>query len=314
MLKAILASEFPLSIYEAPESKIIRKAMLKVDDSHKLEDILISEGNFRTIKYIDTVQAYNSRFHNSEKVFNILKSLGDTRNIITHFGIDRANDYNETIILFLNTFDVIYNYLYPQLIKLDGIGHYFTSDGIFVETIHGYKHLYDENNNIYNNIVDFLDELLEDANKYISACRAENPKYKIGDFTNLMYQVLNDKKMKTLFLNNNSSIDFSKCDFKGNNYQFTIYKNDIYLDYIYSSYSSYFNVTSFCGECGNIYFLVVHDSNEMYIYYPHSDVSWPEIDEPESDYQWRSDLESGYCFKTVLSKRNLIVAFNKILT
>lgn len=75
MLKAILASEFPLSIYEAPESKIIRKAMLKVDDSHKLEDILISEGNFRTIKYIDTVQAYNSRFHNSEKVFNIFKYI-----------------------------------------------------------------------------------------------------------------------------------------------------------------------------------------------------------------------------------------------
>ena len=119
------------------KAKKIKQAYLQTDASHKLEDILISQGNFKTIKYNDTIEKYNNKYHQSEKVYNILKTLGETRNMITHFGIDNTDNWNEFVITILNTFDVIYNYLYPQLIELDEIGDYFTTDDIMVDTIHG---------------------------------------------------------------------------------------------------------------------------------------------------------------------------------
>lgn len=51
------------------------------------------------------------------KVKDILNILGDKRNAITHFGIDESDSYSELIACFINTFDVIYNYLYPMLLQ-----------------------------------------------------------------------------------------------------------------------------------------------------------------------------------------------------
>ena len=101
MLKDILVSTDPLSIYDQPNSKAIKNALSKVTASFKLEDILISEGNFRTIKYSETVQKYNSKYHNSEKLYHVLNILGERRNAITHFGIDGTGNLDELIICFL---------------------------------------------------------------------------------------------------------------------------------------------------------------------------------------------------------------------
>lgn len=60
----------------------------------------------------------------------------------------------ELTIGIINVFDVIYNYLYPQLIGLDGIDIYFKSDDWIVDTVHGKKFLFDDKF-IYNNIVYF---------------------------------------------------------------------------------------------------------------------------------------------------------------
>ena len=109
MLKDILVSADPLSIYEQPNSKAIRNALSRVTDSCKLEDILISEGNFKTIKYTDTVNSYNRKFHNSDKLYDVLKVLGERRNAITHFGLDGTAISDELIISLLNVFDIIYN-------------------------------------------------------------------------------------------------------------------------------------------------------------------------------------------------------------
>lgn len=137
MLKDILVSSDPLSIYEYPNSRAIKKALLKVTDSLKLEDILVSEGKFKTISYTDTINKYNELFHESQKVYQVLNSLGEKRNAITHFGIDEPDDLVELTIEIINVFDVIYNYLYPQLIELDDIDIYFKSDGFIVDTVHG---------------------------------------------------------------------------------------------------------------------------------------------------------------------------------
>lgn len=139
MLKTILVSNDPVSIYKEPDSRAIKSALSKVKGSLKLQDILISEGKFQTIKYTDTIEKYNALFHKSEKVYQVLNSLGQKRNKITHFGINESDDFGELTIQIINTFDVIYNYLYPQLIDLNDIDVYFKSDDWVVDTVHGKK-------------------------------------------------------------------------------------------------------------------------------------------------------------------------------
>lgn len=312
LIKTILVTTNPKSIYKNPESRIIRKAETKINDEFRLEDILISEGNFQTITYTDAVKIYNKDFYKSEKVFNILDSLGETRNAITHFGIDRANNWDELIICILNTFDVIYNYLYPQLIKLEDIADYFTSeDLLFVNTVHGVKPLFDDNL-IYNNIVDFLDELMETSKEYICSLRATNTNSKISEFTELIKALIEDKKFEQMLARNNAQIEFHTCDFENNDFWFEFHNELGDGDSIISCYSPYFNVTAFCGECGNIYFLIEHDKHELYIYNKNDFRKWPQYDEAEPDKQWLKDFTDGFCNKFNLSKRNLLLAFENI--
>lgn len=312
MLKTILVSTNPLSIYEHPESQTIRNALCKTNNSYRLEDVLISEGNFNTIRYKDTVQKYNDKHHKSEKVHCVLKKLGEIRNTITHFGIDSTYTWDELIVNILNSFDIIYNYLYPQLIEIDDISHYFTSDDVFVDTIHGVKTLFDDNF-IYNNIIDFLDELMEESKDYVCILRALNPTSKIIKFTEIMKIVIEDKKFNLIFARYQAQIEVHTCDFDNNNFYFEITKGSEWFDAIISCYSPYFNVTAFCGEGGNIYFLIVHDKSELYIYNQSQYTKWPQHDEAELDNQWSNDCENGFCKKYTLSKRNLLLAFENIL-
>lgn len=312
LLKTILVEEDPLSIYVNPQSRTIRRALDKTNDSVRLEDILISEGNFKTISYSDAVEQYNNKFHNSDKVFCVLKNLGEVRNAITHFGINRVNSKNELIIDMINTFDVIYNYLYPQLIKIDSIESIFTSDDLVVETVHGIKPLFDDNF-IYNNIVDFLDELMEMSERFVLDCRLSNPCNRINEFVRIMESVLEDRKFEELQNYNQMKIEFHTCDLAANDYYFEVIKNEEVYDVLSSCYSRFFNVTAFCNETGAIYFLIVHDKGEIYLYGNNSSSIWPQWDEPEPDMLWINDYENGLCQKLSLSKRNILKAFDCIM-
>lgn len=313
LLKTILVEDDPLSIYVYPKSKIIQNALSRVSESMRLEDILIGEGNFKTITYSEAIELYNNKFHSSEKVYQILKNLGEVRNAITHFGIDRANSKDKLMIEMLNVFDVIYNYLYPQLVKIDRIEHIFTSDDLFVETIHGTKLLFDENY-IYNNIVDFLDELMESAEDFTLSCRLSDPSSKIYEFTNLMKSVIEDSKFSNLLERNQAKIEFQTCDCSANNFFFDIIKEGEIFDTLFSCYSRFFNVTAFCNEVDVIYFLVVHDDHELYLYDHNSISSWPQWDEAEPDRLWVKDCENGLCQKLNLTKRNILKIFDNIIS
>ena len=280
MLKTILVSTNPLSIYRSPDSQVIKDALLKLTSSTKLEDILISEGNFQTITYLDTIKKYNKIYHDSKKVYCILTSLGEKRNAITHFGIDE-------------------------------IGEYFTSDDLIVNTVLGEKLLLD-NNYLYNNIVDFLDELMENSKEYICSIRALNPQTKIFEFTKIMSMLVKDKELIKTLEYNQAYIEFITSDFDNNNYCFDIFLKSEMVENIISCYSPFYNATAFCGESGNIYFLVIHDESVLYIYNS-DEIKWPQCDEPEPDYQWRDDCTNGVCKRYNLSKQNLLLAFINIL-
>ncbi len=132
------------------------------------------------------------------------------------------------IICFINAFDVIYNYLYPQLIELDNIGDYFTSNELIVQTIHGNNILFDANF-IYNNIVDFLDELMETSRDYICSLRASEPNSRIFEFTKMIQELFEDRKFEEMISRNNAEITFNTCDYENNDFISKFPKEQNYL-------------------------------------------------------------------------------------
>lgn len=311
IIKQILVSKKPLSIYSHPDSKVIREASVEATQERKLEDILISRKTFYTIGYSEAVEKYNEQFHKSPKVKSILNSLGERRNAITHFGIDESENSDEFIIVIINTFDVIYNYLYPELIKLDQIGEYFLSDDLIVNTVHGYKPLIDDDDR-YNNILDFLDEVLETAPEYALSVRISQIETRIFEFGDRMSEALNDEKFQQMIKFNQANIEFAECNYKENRYVFDVVIKSELIDTIYSTYSMYFNTTIFCNDGGMVYFLVVHGKHCIFMY-DELILKWPEYFEPEPEGTWEEDCMHNKCKRYNLSKRNILLVFQHIV-
>lgn len=306
LLKAILVSIDETCIYKCPESKRIKRAQSCVNNENTLADVLLQDGNFQTIDYHEIVDKYiELTGETSEKFEKVLKQLSNARNSITHFGLEIAS-YDEIILLFFNTFDIIYNYLYERLCALDNIDNYFTSDDLIVNTIHGSKFLFSEDF-VYNNIYDFLDELLMDNNEYVFELRASNTRTKISQFSNLFAETVKDRKFENLLERYDAKTDLNELNILKHQYSFSLeISKEMSFD-ILTRYSPFYNATIFMDDCGQIIFIVLHDENIFYLY--NSDIVYPPMDEREKDAQWIEDEKNNLCMKYNLSKRNLIKAF-----
>ncbi|MGN0456867.1 MAG: hypothetical protein ACI4F2_08435 [Acutalibacteraceae bacterium] len=309
LLKSILVLNDPISIYCDSDSKKIQEALEKVDENNKLEDILISSGNFRTITYVEAIDKICSDVCKSKKVKNILEKLGRIRNALTHFGV--IGDDNEYIISFLNVFDVIYNYLYPEIVNIQEISDYFTSDDLFVNTVHGVKPLFDENFK-YNNIVDFLDELMEVSKNWCYQARVNNSDYKMGNFIKLFEELLGSGNFQKMFSYYDAYIKINSCDSQINDYDFEIGNKNGVWDILTAVYSPYYNSSCFIGEYGNIFFRIEHSTDTIFIY--KKDIILPDVSKPEfEDYEWKEHVDKGVCVSYKLTKRNIKLAFENIL-
>lgn len=306
-LKALLVKIDPISIYEHPESKLIKRAKEEADKRNKdLEDILVEQGNFKTISYTQTVEKYNS-IHKSERTKNIFLRLAEYRNQLTHFGI--IDDDNEFTIACLNVFSVVYQNLYEELVKLEKIEQYFTDEDIYVRTIHGVKKLYDENY-VYNNVIDFLDELVVETAPYISlSYRLNNPEFKLKVWYQLFDETIKSPNFQKMLDFYEVKIDWSFLfEYE---ISFEIHGTFGLWDSIISTYCPYYNATTFIGETGLIYFRVLHSSNEIIIYF--DDVTLPELDMPQYEEEdWNEQLFYEDAKKKSLTKRNIKLAFETI--
>lgn len=309
LLKSVLVTIDETCIYKDPHSKRIKKAQALVNDENTLADVLLQKSNFHTIDYHDVIKKYMELTSQSnDKVEKVLLHLSNIRNAITHFGIEIV-DYDEIVLTFINTFDVIYNYLYDNFMAIDSMEEYFTSDDVVVNTIHGKKWLVAEDGT-YNNILDFLDELLIDHNDYIYALRANNPKTKISEFETLMSEAIIDKKFDWLLKTYNAEVSLGVDNIVNKDLSFDIDMQKVSISVI-SRYSAYYNATIFQDDVGNILFIVLHDEGALYAY--SNDITYPSPTDPENNRQWIEDERNGDCVKYNLSKRNLIKVFDTLL-
>lgn len=310
MLKAILSVDDPLCIYIEPNSRVIQQALSKISESNRLEDILIRNGNFKTITFTKAVDLYVKKYQKPDKVKRVLYILGDKRNAVTHFGIDETTTNSELIACFINAFDVIYNYLYPHLIKLNDIGHYFTDDMIYESYLGTAEFFYDPDTNMYNNIVDFLDELLCGAGSYVFELRKDNTDFKINFFIDILKQVVNDTSFNSELNKMNSTIsvnDFFSGETPECRFIDLDFHNDYYeLDDIYIAwkYSIYYNYSYFISMYDELLWVVDHNNNSL-MYYNKSIYLDNPYDKAEQEFDFEQDIANNKCQKFTLSKRNL---------
>ncbi|WP_312372087.1 hypothetical protein [Lachnoclostridium sp.] len=307
LLKAILVKEEEKCIYTKVNKDIFNKAQNEAKDKgKKLEDILISNLNIRTITYGNTLDIYIDKYCKSKKVKKILKQLGKYRNAITHFGLEASKEDQELICCFIETFDVIYNYLYPHLVLLDeSARYYFVDDNFVVETPHGYKFYLDEKLQ-YNDFLDFVDELLtETSQKYIMRLCYNVPQKGIERFISVCDELLSDQNYMSFFNDKKLKVD---------NYEETpwYYFSCSELDLLITPYySSVHNTTIYINEIGNILFAIIHDSNTLYKYVREKE--YPCLDEAENDEQWLDDEKSNICFHVELTKQSIFNIIKKHL-
>lgn len=311
LLKAIILEKTQnnLSIFlqtdKAPYKGIIDEAKeLSEKTGKKLEDCLLKNTNLRTITYTKSLNYYTEMFETSEKIQGVLRKLGYYRNAITHFGIDFSENPDELLCCFIETFDVIYNYLYPQLIELDGEASYYFEDcdeNYFVKTPEGTKFLIGWDGK-YNNFFDFSEELLGDLSqiRLMKLCK-KNPNKNVEVYLNICEEVMSDSEYEAYFKANNLNVfmdeetGWLECEVEG-------YHEDASLSPVYSSY---YNATIYFDE-GSVAIIIPHYENKIYSYIKDSD--YPCLTEAENDKQWLGDLEKGICMVQSLSSKNLFIA------
>lgn len=307
LLKTIMVTKKETSIYKHPNSKAIKQVQENLQSGEHLEDALLSVQRIQTLSYSEIVLKYfDKRRRGFRKVRDILLQLAQLRNSITHFGIEVLN-YDEILTLFYNAFDVIYNYLFKVLIEIPDIKEYFTSDDWIVKTVHGDKNLVDVHG-IYNNFIDFFDEIVEVLNDEIFEKRVGRSVFNICNFSDLLSSTVCDKNFENLLKKYRFQIDKSEIH---HDYYMQMLSNEEEMIALVPRYSVFFNASIFMDESSGIQFVVLHNTNEMYLY--SSWVQYPEIDKSEADEQWKKDEQKGKCEKVVLSKRNLIRAFERFL-
>lgn len=244
-----------------------------------------------------------------KKVKIVLEDLRISRNNITHYKFDRIV-YDELICIFINTFEIIYNYLFSDLKKLTEVGKYFASDSVWgVETIHGIQPLL-SNSAVYNNVIDFLDELLSDSSDYIFKLCYKNPLKKIDKFADLLNSIISDNSNFYKSSLTDQSMIIQECCDLSEGFGFTINKCDNLVD-VYFRYLPFYNVGIFINEVGEVLFMVDFYNEEIFIYSENK--SYPEYDEPDEFCQWESDLENKICYKQKANYENLIQAIENVI-
>ena len=240
-----------------------------------------------------------------------MDNLGAYRNRFTHFGIEFSS-YDEILRIIINTFDIIYNYLYPQLTELDEIGDYFTSDYLIVDTLHGSKYLFDEDM-IYNNVLDFLDELLSDGNHYLFDICYQNKDNEIDFFESFYAEAIDDKKLKFILNKYNTRIEINNSSFynKKLNLYFSLFNDNDDEVMVLFRYLPFYNASIYFDDVGILLFIVLFNDKTIFLY--EKEALYPEFNEPDKDNQWEKDFEDGLCKKLVLSKNNLIKAIETII-
>lgn len=243
LLKALLIKKDDTIIYTQISEMELDKARKECKRKKiTLDECLIKNYGIKTISYGSAVKLYAEYYKCDDKVVNVLNSLGDYRNAITHFGIDSTQEVDKLYNIVYESFAIVIYEFWDELVEID---EYFE----------------------YNDVIDMFEAWYEVGENFQLAVCVENCKRKINVFTNILKAVIYSGKFRNYVETYNIKVEVGTKDFD---------TNRIFLDFeilqeyvsVATFYSPYFNYTFFCdAETLEIWFVVNHYEDKVYIYY-----------------------------------------------
>ncbi|HFL3266460.1 TPA: hypothetical protein ACG3I4_002410 [Clostridioides difficile] len=286
LLKSILINENELLIYEdLSQNKLHEGIRMRksYNNTLSLDEILIKKEGIKTINYTNLITTYCSIFNVDKKAQIVLNNLGKLRNSVTHFGIDKSDDFEDILITIYESINIILYVLYEELEKID---NYFE----------------------YNDVRDILEPLSEHCEKKVMYYHINKYGDRITKTTDILVDILFSPQFND-FLKTNK-ITFKTCKEQ-------LLNHDIFIYFKYSnkelnianSYSPFHKCILIEDIEGGIYFVVDCEKDLLYCYSEY--VEYERY--PEGYKQWEIDEKNNKCKKKKFTKENLEKELQKLL-
>lgn len=288
LIKNILINENELLIYESLSDKEILegiKIKRQLRDTTTLDEILIKNMKVKTVSYSSLIKMYCSIFDCNEKTKKVLERLGDLRNAISHFGIDKSESSHEVISVIYESMKLILNHMYPQLLEIHELFN-------------------------YNDILDQLEDLLESVKEYQKELCLKTSSTKMLKFAEMFKEAINDDSFKMFLIKNKLAMVTETFDI--DSFSFSIeFHNDIgqYIMRLCEHYIAFDNTTVFADESGELYLAIDHFSDNFFYYKEECQYDF----ENEVYKQWDQDYKEQKCIRKNLTSNNLRTALELLL-
>ncbi|HBF4443203.1 TPA: hypothetical protein KON86_002833 [Clostridioides difficile] len=286
LLKSILINENELLIYEDLSQNKLHEG-IRIRKSHNntlsLDEILIKKEGIKTITYTNLITTYCNIFDADKKTQIVLSDLGKLRNSVTHFGIDKSDDFDDMLITIYESINIILNVLYDELEEIDD---YFG----------------------YNDVRDILEPLVEGWEDFIMHSYINTYGDKFTKTANLLAEIIFSPKFEEFLETNNITFEVDKNKLLNHDISIKFKHNDSELN-IKNTYSPFHKCIILEDAEGGIYFVVDCEKDLLYCYSEY--VEYERY--PEGYKQWEIDEKNNKCKKKKFTKENLEKELQKLL-
>ncbi|MFY2253084.1 hypothetical protein ACOSZH_24630 [Priestia megaterium] len=169
--KKLLSSENELLIYRDLSNETLLNLLhhkKKIEKDIPLDWYVISDQvNILTIDYIECIKRLSIIFNLSKAQYKTLESMGNLRNKVTHFGLNKLIDFHEILVVTNEALELIAGFFYKNLKSAEKKGHPLdvvydelinTLEKAEVEEVEAWETFYADNFEKINEIFDSLNE------------------------------------------------------------------------------------------------------------------------------------------------------------
>ncbi len=240
LIKAMLVKKDEFSIYKENQLEGIKQAKeIANEEGISLDEYLINNLDIKTLEYSKLLDKYEEQFVCDEKTKDVLIKLGHYRNSITHFGIDCSQNLIDLYNVIYESFNIILNVFYDDLIE---IHDYFS----------------------YNDVIDMFESWCEAGEEFQREIAAEEPKRNVQEFVKVFQKTIYSCKMKNFMDSYNVSLE-DESVYETNNVFLTLLIKQRREITIISKYDAYYNYTSVEDDDGYVWFIILHYENKIYV-------------------------------------------------
>ncbi|WP_071396593.1 hypothetical protein [Bacillus tuaregi] len=296
--KKLLSNENELLIYkELTNTMLLNLLKDKKSTDMSLEDYMIFDKfNILTIDYTECIKRVGIIFNLSKGQVQTLESMGQLRNKVTHFGLDKTMDFHEVMIAINRALALIIDFYYEYLKPTVNIKHPLDS--------------------VYGDILDLMEiaeiEEFEYWNEYFE--------HEFREIRSIFYSLDENEEFRTALSEKGYIYEIELGRYSHSaNISFSLFneQENLYRE-IGSANIPKFNSTLFAGSLRNgpIHFVIdlskkILGEKDCYIYHEPKEHDGFESEEYKF---WEDDMLKKKCYRSYFNEEVLIKIIKKIIS